>query len=101
MSISLTTGCTNELELAQLLNRNFGRRSELSLTDDSTVLALDRFLNDYLLQSESRDDKDSSESEIIEDESENNCDLRVTDATAALDQAETHLAVIVVDTARL
>ena len=59
---------------------------------------MDRFLNDYLLQSESKDNEESSESEIIEEESEDNCDLRVTDATAALEQAETHLAVIVVDT---
>ena len=63
-----------------------------------TGLALDIFQNDYLLQSESRDDEDSSESEIIEEESEDNCDLRVTDATAALEQADIHQAVIVVDT---
>ena len=74
----MTTGCTNELELARLFNRNIGRRSELrelSVTDDSAGLALvlDRFLNDYLLQSELSDDKDSSESEIIEDESEDGC----------------------------
>ena len=36
----------------------------------------------------------------MEEESEDNCDLRVTDATAALEKAETHLAVIVVDTER-
>ena len=100
----MTTGCTNELELAQLFNRNFGHRSELSLSDDSVAvglalgLALYIFQNDYLLQSESRDDEESSESEIIEEESEDNCDLRVTDATAALEQADTHQAVIVVDT---
>ena len=63
-----------------------------------TGLALDIFQNDYLLQSESRDDEDSSESEIIEEESEDNSDLRVTDATAALEQADIHQAVIVVDT---
>ena len=51
-----------------------------------------------MLQSESRDDEESSESEIIEEESEDNCELRVTDATAAHEQAETRLAVIVVDT---
>ena len=61
-------------------------------------LALDRFLNDYLLQSELSDDKNSSESEIIEEESEDNCNLSVIYATAALDQAETHLVVIVVET---
>ena len=100
----MTTGCTNELELARLFNRNFGHRSELSLSDDSLAvglalgLALDIFQNDYLLQSETRDDEESSESEIIEEESEDNCDLRVTDATAALEQADTHQAVIVVDT---
>ena len=99
----MTTGCTNELELARLLNRNIGRRSklkELSFTDDSTSLALDHFLNDYLLQNELSDDNDSSDSEITEEESEDNCNSRVTvtDATAALDQAETHLGVIVVDT---
>ena len=49
-------------------------------------------------QSELSGDKDSSESEIIEEESEDDCNSRITDATAALDQAETHLAVIVVDT---
>ena len=93
----MTTGCNNELELARLLNRNFGHHSELSLSDDSAGLALislglalDIFQNDYLLQSESRDDEKSSESEIIEEESEDNCDLRVTDATAALEQADTH-----------
>ena len=57
-------------------------------------LALDILQNDYLLQSESRDDEVSSESEIIEEESEDNCDLRVTDATVA----DIHQAVIVVDT---
>ena len=59
-----------------------------------------RFINDYLLQSELSDDKDSSESEIIEDDSEDDCKSRVTDATAALDQTgkQSHLAVIVVDT---
>ena len=74
--MSLTTGCTNEVELARLLNQNIGRRSELrelSFTDDSAGLALglelDRFLNDYLLQSELSDDKDSLESEIIEEKS--------------------------------
>ena len=82
----MTTGCNNELELARLLNRNFGRHSALSLTDDSAGLALERFLNDCLLQSESRDDEESSESEIMEEESEDNCDLRVTDATAALEK---------------
>ena len=75
---------------------------ELSFTDDSAGLALelDCFLNDYLLQSELSDDKDSSESEIIEEESEDDCKSRVTDAMAALDQTESHLAMsmIVVDT---
>ena len=80
--------------MARLLNRNIGRRSELrelSFTDDSAGLTLDRFLNDYLLQRELSDDKDSSESEIIEEESEDDCNSWVTDATAALDQAETHI----------
>ena len=75
--------------MAQLLNQNSGRRTELrelSFTDDSVGLALDRFLNDYLLQSELSDDKNSSESEIIEEESEDDCNSRVIDATAALDQ---------------
>ena len=71
---------------------------ELSFTDDSAGLALARFLNDYMLQSELSDDKDSSGSEIIEEESEDDCNSRVTDATAAFDQTETHLAVVVVDT---
>ena len=39
-----------------------------------------------MLQSELSDDKDSSESEIIEEESEDDCKSRVIDATAALDQ---------------
>ena len=85
--------------MARLLNKNIGRRSELrelSFTDDSAGLALDRFLNDYLLQSELSDDNNSSESEIIE-ESEDDCNSRVIDATAAPDLAET-LAVIVVET---
>ena len=71
---------------------------ELTFSDDSTGLALDRFLDDYLLQSELGDDKDSSESEIIEEESEDDRNSWVTDATVALDQAKTHLSVIVVDT---
>ena len=84
--MSLTTGCTDELELARLLNRHFRRHS-------MTMWALDHFLNDYLSQSELSDDKDLSESEIIE-ESEDDCNLRVTDTkvTHTLDQAKTDLA---------
>ena len=91
----------NELELARLLNQNIGHRfelRELSFTDDSVGLALDRFLNDYLLQNELSDDNNLSESEIIEEESEDDCNSRVIDATTAPDLAETHLAVIVVET---
>ena len=87
--------------MARLLNRNIGRRAELrglSFTYDSAGLALDRFLNDYLFQSELSDDKDPSESEIIKEASQDDCNSRVTDATAALDKAEVHLRVIVVDT---
>ena len=95
-SMSLTTGSTDELEQARLLNQNFERRSELSLTeagDDSA--GLERLIHDYLSQS---DDEDSSESEPIEEGSDDDCDLRLPDATAALAQAETDPAVIVVDT---
>ena len=57
----------DELELAQLLNRNFGQLSELSLTeasDDSAGLAIECFINDYSSQN---DDEDSSESELLEE----------------------------------
>ena len=51
-----------------------------------------------MLQSELSDDKDSLESEIIEEECEDDCNSWITDAMAVLDQAHTHMAVIVVDT---
>ena len=96
ISISLTIGSTDELELVRLLNKNFGRRSELPLTEagDDNV-GLECLIHDYLLQS---NDEDSSESELIDEGSDGNCDLQLTDATAALAQAETDPAVIVVDT---
>ena len=50
------------------------------------------------ISTELSDDKDSSEYEIIEEESEDDFNSLVTDAMAALDQAKTLLAVIVVDT---
>ena len=64
ISMSLTTGSTDEFELARLLSRHFERRSELSLTeagDDSA--GLERIIHDYLSLS---DDEDSSESKTIE-----------------------------------
>ena len=61
--MSLTTGCTDKLELARLLDRNqpnnFMWNIELWLTqdgDDST--GLDRFFNNHFSQS---DDNDLSE----------------------------------------
>ena len=83
--MSLTTGSTNELELAWLLNRNLGRRSELSLTEAGND-------SNYLSQN---DDEDSSESELIEEGSDADVDLRLTDATAVLAQAEIDPAVII------
>ena len=97
ITMSLTTGGSKEFELARLLNPNFDRRSELSLTeagDDSADL-VERLMHDYLSLS---DGEDSSESEPIEEGSDEDCDLRVSDTTAALAQAETDPAVIVVDT---
>ena len=90
----MTTGFTIELRVSSAVESKYWASfraqclRELSFIDDSAGLALelDRFLNDYLLQSEFSDDKDSSESEIIEEESEDDCKSRVTDAMAALDQ---------------
>ena len=96
ISMSLTTGSTDEFELARLLSQHFERRSELSLTeagDDSA--GLERIIHDYLSLS---DDEDSSESKTIEEGSDDDCDLRLSDARAALAQPETDPAVIVVDT---
>ena len=96
ISMSLTTGSTDEFELARLLSQHFERRSELSLTeagDDSA--GLERIIHDYLSLS---DDEDSSESKTIEEGSDDDCDLRLSDARAALAQPETDPAEIVVDT---
>ena len=96
ISMSLTTGSTDEFELARLLSQHFERRSEMSLTeagDDSA--GLERIIHDYLSLS---DDEDSSESKTIEEGSDDDCDLRLSDARAALAQPETDPAVIVVDT---
>ena len=97
ISMSLTTGSTDGFELARLLSQHFERRSELSLTeagDDSA--GLERIIHDYL--SVTSDDEDSSESKTIEEGSDDDCDLRLFDARAALAQPETDPAVIVVDT---
>ena len=93
----MTTGGSKEFELARLLYQNFGRRSELSVTeagDDSADL-VERLMHDYLSLS---DGEDSSEFEPIEEGSDDDCDLRLSDAKAALAQAKTDPAVIVVDT---
>ena len=52
--------------------------------DDSA--GLERLIHDYLSQS---DYEDSSESELMDEGSDDDCDLRLTDANAALAQAET------------
>ncbi|KAI0229009.1 hypothetical protein LSAT2_020554, partial [Lamellibrachia satsuma] len=103
--MSLTTGSSDEVALAQLLNRPSRFDRGLTLTevgggDDSASgndVGLDRFLNDYFSPS---DDEDSPDSDIeISENDDDDFDLRMTDATAALDHAATDPAVIVADSA--
>ena len=53
--MSLSTGCTDELEFTRLLNQNrpsnFEQLFDLSLTEDGNDrMGLNRFLNDYFSQ---------------------------------------------------
>ena len=82
--------------MARLLNQNFGWRSKLSLTEagnDSAGVALDRFINDYSSQN---DDEDSCESELIEEGSDDNGDLRFT-GSACLSETDSAVTVVATD----
>ena len=104
--MSLTTGSSDEVALARLLNRpsRFGRGltlTEVGGGDESASgndADLDRILNDYFSPSDDEDSPDS-DIEISENDDDDDFDLRMTDATAALDQAATDPAVIIVDSA--
>ncbi|KAI0210412.1 hypothetical protein LSAT2_004847 [Lamellibrachia satsuma] len=91
---------------AELLNRPRRFSRGLTLTEvgggaDSASgndADLDRILNDYLSPSDNEDSPDS-DIEISGNENDDDFDLRMTDATAALDQAAADPAVFVVDSA--
>ena len=78
-----------------MLNPEVGGGDDSAIGNDAD---LDRILNDYFSPS---DDEDSPDSDIekSENDDDEDFDLRVTDATAALDQAATDPAVIIVDSA--